>query len=125
MTNKWTKWNSDQASWQDGVTFILGLWLIVSPWILGFTATVAAFWNAIVLGIAIAAFSLAAFVWYREWEEWIDGALGLWLVISPWVLGFAAAAYAAMVNFVVVGLIAMGMAAWSLYEHRDSGTAAA
>ncbi|RMD89449.1 MAG: hypothetical protein D6811_12230 [Alphaproteobacteria bacterium] len=125
MTNTWMKWKSEHGSWQDGATFILGLWLIVSPWIVGFADVTAAFWNAIVLGIAIAAFSLVAFAWYREWEDWIDGALGLWLVISPWALGFAAASYAAMVNAVVVGVIAMVLVGWSLYEHRHGGAATA
>jgi membrane protein YdbS with pleckstrin-like domain len=25
---------------------------------------------------------------FREWEEWIACALGLWIAVSPWVLGF-------------------------------------
>jgi hypothetical protein len=39
-------------------------------------------------GAAIAALSLAAIVAFANWEEWANFALGIWLIVSPWVLGF-------------------------------------
>jgi hypothetical protein len=50
---------------------------------------------------------------FRPWEEWINVALGAWLVISPWVLGIAVPA--ATANFVVVGALIIVLA---LYEMR-------
>jgi hypothetical protein len=38
---------------------------------------------------AIIILSLAAMIAYSTWEEWINLALGLWLVVSPYLLGFA------------------------------------
>ena len=38
---------------------------------------------------AIIVLSIAAMIAFSVWEEWINMALGLWLVVSPWVLGFA------------------------------------
>ena len=38
---------------------------------------------------AIIILSLAAIIAFSAWEEWINLALGLWLVASPWLLGFA------------------------------------
>lgn len=36
------------------ITAIIGLWLIVAPFILGFTGVAVALWNAIIVGIVIA-----------------------------------------------------------------------
>src|ERR1700753_2547298 len=38
---------------------------------------------------AIIILSIAAIVAFSAWEEWINVVLGLWLVVSPWLLGFA------------------------------------
>jgi hypothetical protein len=32
--------------------------------------------------------SPAAIVAFREWEEWINLAIGCWVLVSPFVLGF-------------------------------------
>ncbi|MER3406665.1 MAG: hypothetical protein C4289_17095, partial [Chloroflexota bacterium] len=37
---------------------ILGLWLIISPWVLGYTTTTAAFYNALIVGVLVAVFAL-------------------------------------------------------------------
>jgi peptidoglycan/LPS O-acetylase OafA/YrhL len=114
-------------NWQDTASLILGVWMILSPWILQFTGTPAAMWNAIVFGVLIAVMALMALVDFHEWEEWADMAIGAWLIVSAWVLGFAmteaaagaqGGAYAATWNFVVVGILTLGMAAWSLFDHR-------
>jgi SPW repeat len=104
-------------SWQDSVNVVLGVWLILSPWILGFAASQAAMWNAVVVGVVIAAAALGALFSFQKWEEWADMAFGVWLVISPWVLGFAATLATATWNFVVVGLLTVALAAWSLRDH--------
>jgi SPW repeat len=33
--------------------------------------------------------SLAAVVAFSSWEEWANLLVGIWLIISPWMLGFA------------------------------------
>jgi hypothetical protein len=40
-------------------------------------------------GVAIAALSLAAMFAYANWEEWGNLLIGMWLIVSPWILGFA------------------------------------
>lgn len=44
--------------WEEWLNGLVGLWILVSPWILGFSTTAAAMWSAVVLGalIAIASF---------------------------------------------------------------------
>lgn len=121
MTNIWKKATDD---WQDLLSLGLGVWLLLSPWTLGFAGVDAALWNAILFGVLIAVMAIMALIDFHEWEEWADMAIGLWLIVSPWVLGFAmmtgagSGAYAATVNVVLVGILTFGMAAWSLRDHR-------
>ena len=122
MTNFWKKVTDN---WQDLFSLVLGVWLLLSPWRLQFTAIDGALWTAVLFGILIAVMAVMALVDFHEWEEWADMAIGLWLIASPWVLGFATmvtgaegGAYAATLNVVVVGALTFGMAAWSLRDHR-------
>lgn len=124
MTNFWKNLT---RSWQDTVSLILGLWLVVSPWALGFTGTPVAMWNAVLFGVLVAIMALMALIEFHDWEEWADMAIGAWLVVSPWVLGFAMtqavegaanATYAATWNVIVIGALTLAMAAWSLFDHR-------
>ena len=52
-----------------------------------------------------ALFSFAALIVFREWEEWINFILGMWISASPWILGFQHAE-AMRINLVVGILIA-------------------
>ena len=106
--------------WQDPVNLILGLWLIVAPWVLAFRDDRAAMWNSIILGVLIGASAIYALVRVFAWEEWANVVFGLWLVISPWVLGFSHI-QAAAVNAVVVGLVVAVLALWALGTDRDIG----
>ncbi|MSU88008.1 hypothetical protein GE300_00060 [Rhodobacteraceae bacterium 2CG4] len=113
--------------WQDVVCLLAGIWLMLSPWILGFAGMQLALWNALLFGAVIAVMAILAIVQFHDWEEWADMAVGAWLVISPWVLGFAAltagaegGAFAATWNFVVIGLLTLALAAWSLRSHHDA-----
>lgn len=40
------------------IVFLLGLWVLVSPWILGFSAYTLAMWSNVVAGILIIIYSL-------------------------------------------------------------------
>jgi hypothetical protein len=64
-----------------------GLFLFVSPWLFAYVSEKVRIevWAS---GAAIVAVAIAAIVAFSNWEEWINLLLGLWLVVSPWVLGF-------------------------------------
>ncbi len=71
----------------DFYTAAFGLFLFVSPWLFAYADKDARLdlWAS---GAAIAAISIAAIVAFSNWEEWLNLLLGLWLIASPWVLGF-------------------------------------
>jgi hypothetical protein len=108
---------------QDWINLVLAAFLFVSPWLFGFTSHSLASWNAWICGAVIAALALAAIVRFAEWEEWINVALGAWLVIAPWILGFTAVA-AAMWTHVILGLVILVFAGWSAWSAHRGGTQA-
>lgn len=106
--------------WQDWMNFVLGLWLFVSPWVLGFARLEAAAWNCWLVGVVVAAVSVSALIQFARWEEWINAAAGLWLLVSPWLLAFAGANEAAALwNHVLVGLAVAVLALWDGFAHRE------
>jgi hypothetical protein len=70
----------------DVINLILAIWLFLSPWIVGFVNVAPAAWVAWLSGIAIAIISVVALSVSGEWEEWINLLLGIWVLISPWVV---------------------------------------
>lgn len=106
--------------WQDPVNAIIGLWLMASPWVLAFDSAAKPTANAVILGFFIAAMALLAVLRLMAWEEMVSVVLGVWLAVSPWVIGFAGLA-AAMWNAVVAGIIVAFLALWALGSDKDIG----
>lgn len=106
--------------WQDPLNLILGLWMAASPWILAHATEMQPTWNAVIIGGLVAALALYEFFKVMAWEEWTSVALGVWLVISPWVLGFSGSA-AAMWNAVIVGAVVAVLALWALGTDKSIG----
>ena len=105
-------------NWQDWLDMVAGLWLAVSPWILDFSDSgPAATQNALIVGIAIAVLSALTFLAYHIIEEWIDVVLGLWLIVSPWVLSASNDAVV-VANFVIVGGIVLALSGYEIWAAR-------
>ncbi|MBU6455967.1 MAG: SPW repeat protein [Bradyrhizobium sp.] len=64
-----------------------GLFLFASPWLFAYVSEKVRI-EIWVSGAAVAAIAIAAIVAFSDWEEWLNLLLGIWLVISPWVIGF-------------------------------------
>jgi Na+/melibiose symporter-like transporter len=103
--------------WQDWANLVLGAWIFFSPWVLGYEGTAAA-WNAYVIGAGIVVFALIAARMPRAWEEVINILLGVWLVVSPFALGFAAMTEIAL-HTVVVGILATAFAIWAMSNDQS------
>src|SRR5437016_13224702 len=93
--------------WQDWMNLLLGVWLLLSPWALGYGQTTAA-WNAHLLGTGIVAFAAIAAYMPKAWEEVINVLLGVWMVMSPFMLGFAGTTTIAM-HTVGMGILVVGL----------------
>ena len=98
--------------WQEWVNMALGVWLFVSPFF-GFgqeTAPVAI--NGYIFGSIIVVLSASALFFSQIWEEWINMAIGIWLFVSPFVLGFSDM-HGVMLNQMDVGVTLFGVALWA------------
>jgi hypothetical protein len=78
------------TKWQDWASFALGLWLAVSPWVLGYSHLEAATANAAFMGLALALGSHFEVSFDEIAAEWFNLAAGLWLVLAPFLVGFSA-----------------------------------
>jgi hypothetical protein len=103
--------------WEDWVGVVLGLWLCVSPWALQDGAPdMTVTQNAFLMGLLLIVVETVILFSFRPWEEWINVAIGGWLIISPWVLGVGAPF--AMANFVIVGALVLALALYELWDVR-------
>lgn len=48
------------AAWEEWTNLVLGIWLIVAPWVLGFSSQVFATWNIVGVGVVVSVLSAAA-----------------------------------------------------------------
>jgi hypothetical protein len=99
--------------WQDQLILVLGLWLIVSPWAFAYPEGSPQMINAFVSGVVIAA--LAAFDLYKTyfWAVMLNLLVGIWVAVSPWVLG-AADRGTVMWNELIVGIAVVVLAVWEM-----------
>jgi len=112
--------------WQDWVNFALGLWVIVSPWLIEHVmaspsapggATEAAMWIHYVIGLAVVIIAVVALFMWRAWEEWANIILGACLLVSPWALGYGAST-GLMWNAFITGALIVLFAGWTLVEEQ-------
>jgi hypothetical protein len=99
-----TSWRGGTRNIADWINLLCAVVLFFSPWLFGFVNDDTAARTAWVSAIVIAALAIAALVQFAEWEEWVEMFLGLWLIVAPWVVGFAGIT-AAVATFVVLGVI--------------------
>jgi hypothetical protein len=106
--------HSAQVTTASGLDIIAGLWLIISPFFLAYGNLSRAMANDVILGIIIGILALIRFTGaFREgWISWINVLLGIWVLISPWALGYADNAVA-MRNNVILGIIVILLSGWS------------
>jgi hypothetical protein len=78
--------------WQDPLSALAGVAILVSPWLAGYAMVQPALANAVIVGAFLFTGAIAAAVIGRPWAECGIVALGAWLLTSPWVLSFADAA---------------------------------
>jgi SPW repeat len=107
------------AQWKDGGDLVLGLWLAISPWALSYAHEASPAWNAQIVGIVIAVAALTALAAFQKWEEWIKSALGAWLIVSPFILGFSTAGLA-LWSQLIVGVLVGGLALWAALTDSNS-----
>ncbi|HEU4585369.1 MAG TPA: SPW repeat protein [Gemmatimonadaceae bacterium] len=117
--------DTSQVRVASGLNFLAGIWIIISAWVYGAIYTSGSAWNSIIVGIVIAVFSAIRFFSPRSAVglSWINALLGIWMIISPWVFGYAGTNTARMWNSVIFGIIVLILGVWSAAATRDTRVA--
>jgi len=93
----------------DGPVFLLGLYCAASPWILHYTTSQPALvTHNLIVGIAIGLLALG----FTQTPErmyglsWAFCAVGIWMIIAPWIVGESPDAGVAL-NNIIIGALAV------------------
>jgi SPW repeat-containing protein len=106
---------TQQQRWQDWVMLAFGAWLFFSPFYLGYDSTTGiAAANSYIVGTLVAIFAVCSLANPEQWEERINLALGIWLILAPLVLQFRANRIA-MANEIILGILITIDALWALH----------
>ncbi|EST19944.1 SPW repeat protein [Streptomyces roseochromogenus] len=93
----------------DGPVFLLGLYCAASPWIVHYTTSQPALMtHNLIMGIAIGLLALG-FTRAPERMYGLSGAMcamGIWLIIAPWIVG-SGPDKGVIINNVVIGALAL------------------
>jgi len=124
---------AERGKWISGVIALLGLWMLAEAVL--FDIVPGQFWNDVIVGALLLA--VGGYNYYRRSDEEIGSVgaaavaalVGLWLLAAPFVFGAEGGATEttnalAFWNDIVVGLLALGLGAYSAYEARNQREAA-
>lgn len=91
----------------DGLVFLAGLYMAMSPWVIGFTDHSAMTMTNLFTGIAVAmlAIGFAAAYGHLHGMAWVAPLLGVWAIVAPWVVDGATPENAAIASNIVVGAV--------------------
>lgn len=106
------------GAWHDPLTFVAAIWMLMSPFFLSFASATHA--ESIVAWLAALLLFLSAnnvLLLPGVLDEWLDSAVGLGLLASPWLLGYSSER-AATYNAVTVGIVVLVCAALALGRDR-------
>lgn len=102
----------------------VGAWVAIAPFALNYSGAPAALWNDLIVGVAVAI--LAAVAATSEDRDkmttvnWMIATLGLWLLLAPFILGYAGVT-AALWNDLIAAAVSLVL---SLGAERELGSLA-
>lgn len=92
------------------INLVLGIWLIISPFLFNYSGN--AMTNSIILGVVIAILAIIRLsAPSQTWASWLNGVAGLWLIIAPFIISATQASV--LWNHIVVGLVVAVISFWN------------
>ena len=105
----------DGSSW---INILLGIWVIVSPFVLAIHSS-KAMWSNVLTGAGVGVLAIIRWGMHQPGWSWLNLILGMWLVISPFVLFLSGPA---MWNNVILGIIIAAFALTNTYSKVSAET---
>ena len=81
-------WITEHRGWEDLLSALCGVLIILSPALVGAEAGVAVMISAGLAGVLITMLGLLDLMEHQRWEELLELIFGLWVVVSPLVIGY-------------------------------------
>ncbi len=99
-------------------TGILGVLMIIAPFVLGFSTDTTAMWSLVILGAITLIVSIIKGAAHdvSNWEYWVTGLMGILAIIAPFVLAFSTVS-TALWSGVILGVITLILSAYQLFAH--------
>lgn len=90
-----------------GLALLTGLYVAASPWMVGFGATGSLATSNLIVGIAVAflAYGFATTLDRSHGMTWTVPVLGVWVIVSPWILPGVALTAGTIWSNVVAGVL--------------------
>ena len=110
------RWLTEHRGWEDVCSAFLGVLIVLSPALAGAEASVAVTISAGLAGVIITMVALLELMSLERWEEILELAAGLWMVLSPLVLGYDGTLR--IVHFALGGMVAV-LALFELWQDRN------
>jgi hypothetical protein len=118
-----TRFNhTGQVQTASGLDVLAAIWLFISGFVVHGSYTMA--WNDWIFAVIIGFFALCrTFGAYRQsWLSWLNFLMGIWVLISPWVL-MGTPTQAMIVNNVITGGVIIILSGWSALASGSGATA--
>lgn len=97
------------------LNIIFGAWLVVSPYMLGYTSSQAK-WQQVGAGVIVLLVAGLRFVATQlQWASWVNALVGAWLIIAPF--SFQYQTDMAFWNEVTLGILIVLTALWNASIH--------
>lgn len=108
-----------------GLMFLTGLYIAISPWVVGFNGFPTLTGNNLIVGIALAMLALGFASVYGRTHGivWAAPLIGVWTIIAPWVVSGNVDTASTIWSNCVAGAVAvlLGLGSMLLGERRSGG----
>ena len=98
---------------------LAGIWAIIAPFALHYVGTTTALWNDMIVGVVVLLLAVLAAVVQDNDNvrnlDWVNAVLGVWLILSPFILGYSVL-MAAMWSDIITGVVIVALAVWTEIE---------
>lgn len=110
-----TRFLTIHRSWEDWVGMLIGVLIVISPWLAEQRGDQAVIWNAVLVGALVLGLAQLEYVSLQRWAEAGEIVLGLWLIASPFTFGYAETGALRYWHF-ILGAIVVLLAALKLWQ---------
>jgi hypothetical protein len=107
----------NNTKWENLLNIILGAWVFIIPWVLGFGferfEINVVMWNFSAIGLVVIVTSISSIRQLKPWSEWLSLYSGIWLICSPLFLVYWK--YPILLwNSVIFGVLITGFSALAI-----------